>query len=385
VSERHLRRIFEAQWGVSPLQYVQTKRLLAAKQWLTDTRLPVAQIAALSGFGSLRRFNDAFVAHYRLQPTALRKALRDSRAGKPAAHAPLAGLRLKASYRPPYDVDAMLGFLGKRCIPGVEMVDLQTRTYARTLALPQAHTLLKGWFSARFLPAGASDTCAVEITVSESLADALPLVLVRVRALLDLDADPQAINAVLGDSFVETEGMRVPGTVDGFELAVRAILGQQITVAAARTLTTRLAVQWGMDAATPFAELSRFFPTAQALAVANAEALGQMGIVRQRQQALLGLADAVAQGRIELHPGADVEAAMQALQALPGIGPWTANYIAMRALRWPDAFVAGDVALQKALGISQASPAVRAQAAERASTAWRPWRSYAVIRAWSQL
>jgi AraC family transcriptional regulator of adaptative response / DNA-3-methyladenine glycosylase II len=140
-----------------------------------------------------------------------------------------------------------------------------------------------------------------------------------------------------------------------------------------------------MDAATPFAELSRFFPTAQALAVANAEALGQMGIVRQRQQALLGLADAVAQGRIELHPGADVEAAMQALQALPGIGPWTANYIAMRALRWPDAFVAGDVALQKALGISQASPAVRAQAAERASTAWRPWRSYAVIRAWSQL
>jgi AraC family transcriptional regulator of adaptative response / DNA-3-methyladenine glycosylase II len=385
VSERHLRRIFEAQWGVSPLQYVQTKRLLAAKQWLTDTCLPVTHIAALSGFGSLRRFNDAFVAHYRMQPTTLRKAMRDASAGKSGTHAPLAGLRLKASYRPPYDVDAMLGFLGKRCIPGVEMVDLQTRTYVRTLALRQAQTHLHGWFSARFLHSGASDPGVVEITVSESLANALPRVLARVRALLDLDADLQAINAVLGDSFAGNEGLRVPGTADGFELGVRAILGQQITVAAARTLTTRLVAQWGLDAATPFAELTKFFPGAQDLSTASAEALGQLGIVRQRQQALLGLAAAVAQGRIELHPGADVDATMQALQALPGIGPWTVNYIAMRALRWPDAFVAGDVALQKALGIPVASAATRAQAAERASTAWRPWRSYAVIRAWSQL
>jgi AraC family transcriptional regulator of adaptative response / DNA-3-methyladenine glycosylase II len=192
VSERHLRRIFEAQWGVSPLQYVQTKRLLAAKQWLTDTQLPVARIAALSGFGSLRRFNAAFVAHYRLQPTALRKAVSAQDGLSPAV-----GLQLKASYRPPYDVAAILGFLGDRCIAGVEAVDLRANSYTRTLALPCGQVILHGWFSARFLPQGGNDAGAVEITVSESLADVLPAVLARVRALLDLDADPQAINACI--------------------------------------------------------------------------------------------------------------------------------------------------------------------------------------------
>jgi AraC family transcriptional regulator of adaptative response / DNA-3-methyladenine glycosylase II len=387
VSERHLRRIFEAQWGVSPLQYVQTKRLLAAKQWLTDTRLPVTRIATLSGFGSLRRFNAAFVAHYRMQPTALRKA-----APAQDAQPPLNGLRLKASYRPPYDIDAMLGFLGQRCIAGVEAVDRQTDSYTRTLALRHGQQTLRGWFSTRFLRQGLPDTCAVEITVSESLADALPLVLARVRALLDLDADPQAINARIAGSFPGTEGMRVPGTVDGFELAVRAILGQQITVAAARTLTTRLVAAFGTEFITDgtTASLTRFFPTADTLASAGAEALGQLGIVRQRQQALLALARAVADGQLALHPGADVDTTMQALQALPGVGPWTANYIAMRALRWPDAFVAGDVALHNALGLREKeapklSAKALALAAEEASAAWRPWRSYAVIRAWSQL
>lgn len=382
LSERHLRRIFEAQWGVTPLQYVQTRRLLAAKLWLTDTQLPVAQIATLSGFGSLRRFNAAFAAHYRMQPGALRKSASPARTGHPATPA-VAGLRLKASYRPPYDVAAMLSFLARRCISGVEAVDMVQRSYTRTLRLQHGGCTLEGWFSARFFEPGSTAAHEVEITISESLSAALPPVLARVRALLDLDADPQAINARIGASFPGSEGLRVPGTVDGFELAVRAVLGQQVTVAAARTLTTRLVALLGTPVNTPHPGLNRCFPTAASLAQTTAANLGEMGIVRQRQQALLGLALSVVSGTLQLHPGADVDATMHALQELPGVGPWTANYIAMRALRWPDAFVAGDVALQNALGVrAEKSPA---KAAEAASAAWRPWRSYAVIRAWKML
>lgn len=398
VSERHLRRIFAAQWGVSPLQYAQTKRLLAAKQWLTDTQLAVNQIAGLSGFGSLRRFNAAFIAHYRLQPTALRRSVRDSVRGSvhgSVQGSPPTGIRLRAHYRPPYDIGAMLDFLSKRCIAGVEAVDMAQRSYARTLAIRNAQTCLQGWVSARFLDDESAASCAVEILVSESLAPVLPQVLSRVRALLDLDADPNAIDARLSASFPGTEGMRVPGTVDGFELAVRAVLGQQITVAAARTLTARLAALLGTESTTPIAGLTRYFPHVSAFAGTPgiAEKMGEIGIVRQRQQALLTLADAVAQGHIALHPGVDVARTIDALQALPGIGAWTANYIAMRALSWPDAFVAGDVALQKALGVrgvtgvmgASVTPKAAALAAEAASAPWRPWRSYAVIRAWSQL
>jgi AraC family transcriptional regulator of adaptative response / DNA-3-methyladenine glycosylase II len=178
-------------------------------------------------------------------------------------------------------------------------------------------------------------------------------------------------------------GHRVPGTLDGFELAVRAILGQQITVAAARTHTERLVAHCGAPLPTPFATLTHTFPTAERLAAIPASELGELGIVRQRQQAICTLAQAVVDGRIALHASVDIASTMAALQALPGIGAWTANYIAMRALRWPDAFVAGDVALQKALGVRHAKHPT--QAAEEASHAWKPWRSYAVVRAWSLL
>jgi len=212
--------------------------------------------------------------------------------------------------------------------------------------------------------------------VSDSLAPVLPIVISRARAMLDLDADPMAINGVLHASFPQGDGMRVPGTVDGFELAVRAVLGQQITVAAARTLGTRLVQAFGEPMATPLEGLDRLFPTPAAIAGASGDALGQLGIVRQRQTALLALAREVQAGRLALHAGADVPSTIAALQALPGIGDWTAQYIAMRALRWPDAFPAGDVALQKALGVTTA------RAAAEASLAWRPWRGYAVLRAW---
>jgi len=374
VSERHLRRIFEAQWGISPLQYLQTRRLLCAKHLLTDTTLPITQVAALSGFASLRRFNAAFVAHYRLQPRALRSA---SRVAPASSTAPAAeGIRLKASYRPPYDVAAMLAFLQLRAIPGVEVVDLAAQSYQRTVALDFQGQRLTGWVQARFVPGH----CSVEFWVSEGLLPALPRLMADLRQLLDLDADPAAIAECLGEHFAGQEGLRVPGTLDGFELAVRGILGQQITVAAARTLSLRLVQTWGQAIATPFPALSHLFPAAAQLAVASPDQLGGLGVVKQRQAAILALAVAVAGKTISLRPGGDVVRTMADLQELPGIGPWTASYIAMRALRWPDAFPAGDVALQSALGVRQAkAPALEA---ERLAQAWRPWRSYAVVRAW---
>jgi AraC family transcriptional regulator, regulatory protein of adaptative response / DNA-3-methyladenine glycosylase II len=372
VSERHMRRIFETHWGVSPLQYLQTRRLLTAKQLLTDTRLPVAQVAMLSGFDSVRRFNTVFAAQYRLQPRALRKA-----AGTPNTHT---SLQLKAAFRPPLDATALLQFFANRSLAGIEKVDVAQRTLARTLALDWAGALHTGWVQLRIDEA----RCEVRVQISESLAQALPLVMARIRALLDLDADPNAIHAVLHTSFPRSAGLRVPGTLDGFELAVRAVLGQQITVQAARTLGARLVQRFGAGLESPVAGLSHLFPTPQALRHASDDDLGQLGIVRQRQQAIRALAAAVADGQLTLNPSADVARTVAALEALPGCGPWTAQYITMRALRWPDAFPAGDVALQKALGVRDAKrPAQAARAAEQASQAWRPWRSYATVRTWS--
>ena len=365
VSDRHLRRVFEAELGVSPMDWLQTRRLLAAKQLLADTRLPVAQVALAAGFASLRRFNAAFAAQYRMSPTALR---RDGSEAKPGD-----GIAVTLGYRPPYDVREMLQFLQQRGIAGVEQIDVAAHTVARTLRLDDDTC---GWVACRFEP----EQHRVQVRVADSLAPQLPRVIARVRAWLDLDADPAAIHAVLGADFPALAGLRVPGTLDGFELAVRAVLGQQVTVAAARTLTTRLVERFGTPLATPIDGLTRLFPTPAALAAASGDELGQLGLVRQRQAAIHALAQAVSSGQISMHAGADVAATMDALKALPGIGAWTADYIALRALRWPDAFPSGDVALQKAL--SPDGQRLTARAAESRAERWRPWRAYAVIRAW---
>ena len=365
VSDRHLRRVFEAELGVSPMDWLQTRRLLAAKQLLADTRLPVAQVALAAGFASLRRFNAAFAAQYRMSPTALR---RDGSEAKPGD-----GIAVTLGYRPPYDVREMLQFLQQRGIAGVEQIDQSTHTVARTLRLDDD---TRGWIACRFEP----EQHRVQVRVADSLAPQLPRVIARVRAWLDLDADPAAIHAVLGADFPALAGLRVPGTLDGLELAVRAVLGQQVTVAAARTLTTRLVERFGTPLATPIDGLTRLFPSPAALAAASGDELGQLGLVRQRQAAIHALAQAVSTGQISLHAGADVAATMDALKALPGIGAWTADYIALRALRWPDAFPSGDVALQKAL--APEGQRLTARAAEGRAERWRPWRAYAVIRAW---
>jgi AraC family transcriptional regulator of adaptative response / DNA-3-methyladenine glycosylase II len=273
----------------------------------------------------------------------------------------------------------MRGFLAQRAVAGVEAVDdTHGLTLRRALALPHPRGgECTGWLQARFDAA----RCELVAEVSESLLHALPAVIARLRAVFDLDADPGAIDAVLRPSFSGGEGLRVPGTFEGFELAVRAVLGQQITVAAARTLAGRLVRAFGRALQTPCPEVHTLFPTATALVEADAKALGALGIVRQRQTALQALARAVADGRLALHPGAPVEATVAQLQALSGIGAWTAQVIAMRALRWPDAFPAGDLALHAALGLRHNPRPARA--AETVAQAWRPWRSYAVLRAWA--
>ncbi len=370
VSDRHVRRIFEAEFGVSPVQYLQTRRLLTAKQLLADTALPVTQVALVSGYSSVRRFNAAFAEHYGLNPTQLRR-YGSERAGN--------GIAVKLGYRPPYDVEAMLAFFRKRQIDGVESVSPERRTMARSFAVDSGGARHIGWLAVEFLP----DQHQVLLRLSDSLSGVLPLVIRRVRAWLDLDADPASINAVLHESFPAGDGLRVPGSMSGHELAVRAVLGQQITVAAARTLAQRLVDRFGEPVATPWPAIGRLFPSPAALAAGSGDALGQLGIVKQRQAAIIALSQAVADRRLELHAGADVQSTIAALKELPGIGEWTAQYIAMRALRWPDAFPAGDVALHKALDVMGAKHPARA--AEAASQAWTPWRSYAVIRAWSAL
>ncbi len=366
VTDRHLRRIFADAHGVSPIDYLATQRLLLAKQLLTDTDLPVTQVALASGFASVRRFNAAFAERYRMNPTALRKERSGPR---------LDALTLRLGYRPPYDIEGVLRFFAQRAIAGIESVDgLELR---RTLALPAAGGLVEGWFSARFVP----ERHEVQVKLAPSLTPLIGSVLQRLRQGLDLDADPQPIDAVLQQRLPvpAREGLRVPNGFDGFEIAARVILGQQVTVAAARTLVQRLVDRFGTPVHTPFPELTRAFPSAAAIATADPADIGTLGIVRQRVGALQALARAVHEGQIELHRGAPLQPTMEALHALPGIGEWTVQLIAMRALAWPDAFPASDIGVLNALATRDIRQ-VQQQAED-----WRPWRAYAVMALWQTL
>ena len=366
VTDRHLRRIFAVAHGVSPIDYLTTQRLLLAKRLLTDTPLPVTEVAHASGFASLRRFNDAFRARYRMSPTSLRKE---------RAVTPGGALVLRLAYRPPYDIDGLLSFLAARCVEGVEAVDRSTLSLRRTLGLVHRGASLTGWIAGRFVPS----RCEFELQVSASLLPALGTVLERVRQGLDLDADPALIDHALGHMLGGAPGIRVPAGMNGFESAVRVILGQQVTVAAARTLVSRLVERFGTAIETPHAGLTRCFPDAATLAAASAESIGTLGIVRQRVGALQALAREVGDGRIALHRGAPLLPTQDALRALPGIGEWSVQLISMRALAWPDAFPATDIGVLNALGTRDA------KAAAVQAEAWRPWRSYAVMRLWQSL
>jgi AraC family transcriptional regulator, regulatory protein of adaptative response / DNA-3-methyladenine glycosylase II len=371
LSSRQLRRIVTTHLGVSPIQLLSTRRLLLAKQLLTDTRLPVTEVAFASGFSSLRRFNDAFARRYGMPPTRLRR-----RAAEPAG---VAGTdpqtsTLRMAYRPPFDWDGLLEFLAARALSGVELID--GRHYLRTVQLGAA----RGWI--RVGPSELRHTLQLEF--SHALAPSLPSLLRRVRALFDLDARPDLIAAHLrrdprlAAAVRRAPGQRVPGAFHGFELGLRAILGQQVTVRAATTIAGRFVDAFGEPLVTPYPGLRRLTPTPERVAEAAVDDIARLGIVSARARTILALAHAVVAGDLALddHAHPDPDAAVARLSALPGIGPWTAHYIAMRALRWPDAFPKEDVAVRRGLGVATAAEA------EALSQAWRPWRSYAVMHLW---
>lgn len=368
ISSRQLRRIVQKELGVSPVELRQTRRLLLAKQLLTETALPVTEIAFASGFSSLRRFNAAFRTHYRLPPTLLRREAAEPRGKFDAAGTSM----LRLSYRPPCDWAEMLKFLGGRAIRDVEFVTAES--YARTIRLG-SHT---GWIRVTHAP----EKRALMVEFTHALSQVLPALLGRLRNLFDLDARPDLIashlmkDRRLRKSVAKNPGLRVPGAFDSFEMAIRAILGQQITVKAATTIAGRFAEAFGEKIETPFPELTRLSPLAARVGKASAGEVAKLGIVSARAASILALARAFESGALELDAGADPEADMATLVALPGIGPWTAHYITMRGSRWPDAFPKEDIAVRKNLG------GVSAKRAEEMSQPWRPWRSYAVMHIW---
>lgn len=372
---RHLRRAFAAEYHVPPVQYLQTCRLLLAKSLLTDTDLPVLEVAMSAGFGSLRRFNDLFRDHYHLSPTQLRK-------GRTAEKQPSSNITLALGYRPPYPWEQMLAFLSGRAISGVEAV--KNGEYMRTAHFQTAEGKdVYGWVRVGHRP----EKHALSVTVSETLLPVLSQLLARIRHLFDLHCDPQAIYEVLSAMNELRPGLcvlgtRLPGCFDPFEMVVRAVLGQQITVKAAGTLAFRLVAAYGAPVETGIEGLTHAFPSPKdllALDGAIENHLGRLGVIASRSRTIQALAQAFAQKEIDFSPCARPEAEMKKLMAIRGIGSWTAKYIAMRAMEWPDAFLETDAGVKKAL--PSYTPAKLLTLAE----AWRPWRSYATVNLWNSL
>lgn len=345
VSDRHLRRVLSSEVGVSPVALAQTRRLAIAKQLLQDTSLPLAEVAFAAGFGSVRRFNQAFRDRFSRSPSVVRRA--HGRTLEP-------GLALRLDHRPPLDWGAMTTFLAARALPGLERVE--GGIYYRAIG------------DAEIAVRPDPTRSALRVTIPYGLSVRAMDIAARVRRVFDLDAHPDRIadrfagDPLLGPCVVARPGLRVPGAFEPFEAAVRAVLGQQVSVRAATTLAGRLVARFGA-------------PRAEVLAAAAVEELRAIGLTHARALTLRTLAEAVFERRVALD-GADPERTIAALEALPGIGPWTASYIAMRALSWPDAFPAGDLGVRKALALTSA------REIERRAEAWRPWRAYAVMHLW---
>ncbi|MDR1314923.1 MAG: helix-turn-helix domain-containing protein [Deltaproteobacteria bacterium] len=374
-SSRHLRRAFAEEYRVTPVAYLQTCRLLLAKSLLTDTGLSVLETAMAAGFGSLRRFNGLFRARYRLKPTSLRKRAADGERAD-------AGLSLSLGYRPPYRWDEILGFLGARALAGVEKVAGGEYMRAARIAAPGGKTAL-GWLKVAQNP--RKD--ALSVTLSESLLPALPQALARVKRLFDTCCDPESVYARLSPMNDVAPGscppgLRVPGSFDSFETAVRAVLGQQIAVKAAGTLAARIAAAYGAPVATGEEGLDRAFPSpGDFLAMGDSleKRLGELGVVSARSGAIGAMAKLFADGDVDMDFCASPERESLKLRSLPGIGSWTAGYIAMRAMGWPDVFLETDAGVKKAL------PGRTSRELKELAEAWRPWRSYATVGLWNSL
>jgi AraC family transcriptional regulator, regulatory protein of adaptative response / DNA-3-methyladenine glycosylase II len=354
VSERHLHRVLVAEIGVGPLALARTRRAQTARMLIEHTQLSLSTVAFSAGFASVRQFNDVMRAEFGCPPGQLRRA--------PAAAGESVGaLTLRLQHRSPYAAEPVLGWLAARAIPAVE--EVEDGVYRRVLGT--------GVVELRPVPDAGHVIARLDIDDLGSVA----AVVSRCRRLFDLDADPVAVDEalsadpLLAASVRRHPGLRVPGTVDGFELAVRAVLGQQVSVGAARTFAARLVQRCGKPLDAPRGSLTHGFPTADAVAGVDLDGLG---LTTARTRTLRALATEVATGRLSLDPVADREETKARLAALPGIGPWTVDHIAMRAFGDPDAFPATDLVLRRVL----------APDGERRAESWRPWRSYAAMHLW---
>ncbi len=380
LSSRQLRRVLLQHFGVTPVELAQTQRLLFAKKLLQETRLPMVDIAYAAGFGSVRRFNTLFAARYGMAPTTIRRAIAQTTESAPDA------LTLRLAYRPPFGWREMVRYFAGRGIPGVEAVEQQegAESYARSVQIGDVH----GWLRVTHLPLKQQ----LELELAPTLTPLLMPLLLRVRNQFDLDANPSVIHAhlqqdnLLAKQIEAMPGLRVPGAFDAFELAVRAVLGQQVSVAGATTLSGRLVVRFGRTVETPFPKITHDFPSAETLATAPAEDIAKIGLPRTRAATIRNLAHFAALGGLRMRPGATLDEAIAHLKTVAGIGDWTAHYIALRALRFSDAFPAGDLGLQKAAATGNAATdrLTEKQLIARAG-AWSPWRGYAALLLWHSL
>lgn len=370
MGDRQLRRLFRKHLGASPVAVAQTRRVLLAKQLIHETRLPMTEVALAAGFGSIRRFNETFRTLFNRAPRMLRRL-------GATASASNGEVTILLRYRPPYDWPAMLSFLRARAIAGVEVVS--DRGYARTIEIAGVHGVVC---------VQPAEGHALRATIRFSRLSALPTIIARVRRVFDLAADPQAIGSQLAEDprlaplVAARPGLRVPGAWDGFELAVRAVLGQQITVTAAAGLAARLVARYGEPLTDPVLGvdgLTHVFPRPERLVD---EDLSVLGMPKSRAAALSSLAAVVTANPEIVSSRRSLDDAIAQLRRLPGVGEWTAQYIAMRQLREPDAFPAADVGLMRAMvdrsGRRPSSRELLARA-ER----WRPWRAYAAQHLWA--
>jgi len=385
-STRQLNRLVTAEVGTGPRALARAQRSQTARVLLETTDLPIAHIAFAAGFASVRQCNDTIRQIFADTPSGLRtRAAKSTQARQDREHAAPQAVHLRLPCRRPFNPSSVLDFLGLRALPGVECLD--GASYRRSLRLPHGHAVVT--LEAPKLALDAQNGGPAYVSADLVLSDLrdLTTAVARCRQLLDLDADPVAVcealqnEPLIGSAVARDPGRRVPGAADGFELAVRAVIGQQVSVAGARTVAGRLVEAAGDALPEPTGTLSHLFPTPESLvALAKADP-GAFAMPASRRRALVALAEAVGSGDVVIDPGADPVELRRSLVALPGIGSWTAEYVAMRALRDPDAFMPTDLGIRrgaKALGLPDGPAQLVA-----VSEAWRPWRSYAMAHLWS--
>ena len=377
-TDRHVRRVFQDEFGVTPMQFLTSCQLRLAKAMLADTDLSMAEVAKAAGFKSTRRFNDAFKGHYGLVPSEQRRLAKSRSADSASTEA---AIRLRLGYRPPLRFGELLAFFRDRSLAGVEVVDDESYARAMRMAMPDGNEV-SGWVQVEHDPAHN----ALVLSMSESLLPATSMVVARVRRMFDLDCDPEtvfggltALNTIRPGANVC--GTRLPGCFDPFETCCRAVLGQQVSVAAANKMAARIVEALGPQVQTSIEGLDRAWPSAREIATIDdlAGTLGPLGVIRTRSSVIAEIARMTVSGDLRFDALADPAEQMSTLLSVKGIGPWTANYIAMRAYSYPDAF------LEKDSGVAHALPDMTPKERVEAVEPCRPWRSYAVISLWNSL